>query len=154
MKGKIKILFYSFGLVILAMVVGALAPSAINYPILKLPSFAPPAWVFGPAWTLLYILMAFSCYLIWREAVVKNIKAALAIFYVQLFLNAIWTPLFFALNWRFVASIEIIILWLLIIVNILLFWKIKKSAGALLIPYFLWVSFASILSFAVWRLNI
>jgi len=120
----------------------------------KQPSFAPPGWLFGPVWTILYILMGVATFLVWKVGAANaNVKTALIIFGIQLIFNMLWTYLFFGLNLRGVAFVEIILLWGLILTNIILYWRIKPVAGILLLPYILWVSFASVLNFSIWRLN-
>jgi tryptophan-rich sensory protein len=119
------------------------------------PSFNPPNWVFAPVWTTLYLLMGISLYLVLRTGLNdKNVKMALAVFIFQLVLNSLWSFLFFGLHSPFTAFIEIIFLWIAILTSIILFFRISWVAGVLLIPYILWVSFASFLNFAIWRLNI
>jgi tryptophan-rich sensory protein len=125
------------------------------YATLTKPSFNPPNWVFSPVWTTLFLLMGISLYLIWKQGFEKkNVKNAILIFGIQLILNILWSILFFGLQNPLLAFIEIIILWLAILFTILVFYRIKKSAAYLLIPYILWVSFAAILNFFLWRLNI
>ena len=124
------------------------------YASLTKPPFTPPNYLFGPAWTLLYVLMGIAAYLIWsRGSENKAVRAALGIFAAQLILNAVWTPLFFGFHWLLAAFIEIIILWLFILWTIVKFYRISSVAGLLLVPYILWVSFASVLNFSVWWLN-
>lgn len=118
------------------------------------PAFAPPAWLFPVVWTVLYILMGVSAYIVEENAPRTNLRtSAFAVYYLQLFFNFLWTFIFFMFNAYFFAFIWIIILWLLIIVMITLFYKIQPMAGILQIPYFLWVSFATVLNFAIYRLN-
>lgn len=125
------------------------------YSTLTKPFFSPPSWVFGPAWTILYIMMGISLFLIWTKQSDSDIKQkALYIFFAQLFLNAIWTPVFFGLHSPFLGLIIIVLLWATIIINVDIFYKTSKKAGLLLLPYFLWVSFATVLNFAIWQLNI
>ena len=125
-----------------------------QYAEFKQPSFAPPGWLFGPVWTLLYILMGGATYLVWRSGTATTgVKTALIIFFVQLLFNILWTFIFFGLNLRGLAFAEIILLWILILVNIILYWRIKPIAGILLLPYIFWVSFASLLNFSIWQLN-
>lgn len=130
--------------------------SQINawYQTIVKPSFNPPNWIFGPVWTFLFILMGLSFYLIWvgggRE---KFREKAIAIFIAQLLLNIFWSVLFFGLHNPAAAFVEIIILWLAILANIYYFYQVKKTAAYLLLPYLLWVSFAAVLNFAIWRLN-
>jgi benzodiazapine receptor len=130
--------------------------SAIStwYNSLEKPSFAPPNWVFGPVWTTLYTLMGISAYLVWRQGIHNSqVKTALIIFGVQLFLNAIWSPIFFGLRALFGALVVIVILWIAILLTIFAFYKISTVAAVLLIPYILWVSLATILNYSLWVLN-
>lgn len=125
------------------------------YATLQRPFFSPPNWVFGPVWILLYILMGISLYLVWKKGLKnKNVKTGLYLFGFQLVLNAIWSLLFFGLKNPFYAFLEIIILWFAIALTIYQFWKINKKASYLLIPYIAWVTFAAILNFYIWRMNI
>jgi benzodiazapine receptor len=123
------------------------------YAALQKPSWNPPAWVFGPAWTVLYISMAVAAWLVWREGGWKAHGRALGLFLVQWVLNALWTPLFFGLQRPDLAFAEIVVLWLVLAATLAAFWRINKVAGALLVPYLAWVSFAAALNFAIWRLN-
>lgn len=124
------------------------------YVYLNKPSFSPPNWLFGPVWTTLYFLMGVSFYLIfikgWHK---KNIQQACYLFITQLALNFIWTPVFFGLRSPFLGFIVIIALWLAIIMTMKKFYSISKPAFYLLIPYLLWVSFASVLNGMIWWLN-
>jgi tryptophan-rich sensory protein len=124
------------------------------YSTLIKPPFNPPSWVFGPAWTILYILMAISAYLVWKKGFKKkNVKDALKIFGIQLVLNLLWSPVFFGLKNILMALILIMILWYFILHTIREFYKIDKMAAYLLYPYFAWVSFATILNLSIWLLN-
>lgn len=124
------------------------------YASLARPDLAPPDWVFGPVWTALYTLMGISAYLIWREGLVDpRIKAALGAFVLQLAVNVSWSAAFFGLRSPLAGLVVILLLWALIGITIKKFWEISRTAGALLIPYILWVSFAAILNFEIWRLN-
>jgi benzodiazapine receptor len=118
------------------------------------PPFNPPNQIFAPVWTILYVLMGVSAFIIWRRGLQdRHVKVALSIFAVQLVLNVLWSVLFFGLRFPFPAFTEIIILWIAILFTILSFRKISLTAAMLMIPYFLWVSFAAILNFSLWRLN-
>jgi tryptophan-rich sensory protein len=120
------------------------------------PSFNPPSWIFGPMWTLLYILMGISVYLIWSHRSFwhkKEIKMAVCLFWIHLFFNGIWSIIFFRWHQIGLAMFDIMIIWIFIIILIFKFWKINRLASYLLVPYFLWVSFASILNFSIWYLN-
>lgn len=125
------------------------------YPTLIKPFFNPPNWLFAPVWTILYVMMGVSAGLVWSktEAVPVLVKKALWVFAIQLILNALWSFLFFGLQNPFLALIEIMLLWLMIFETIKVFKPIDALAGKLLIPYLLWVSFATILNGAVWWLN-
>ena len=124
------------------------------YAALRKPSFNPPNSVFGPVWTTLFLLMGISAYLIWRKGVHdRYVRIALLIFIVQLLLNVLWSFLFFGLHNPSSAFVEIIILWLAILATLIAFIKISKPAGILLLPYILWVSFAAVLNFSLWKLN-
>jgi tryptophan-rich sensory protein len=124
------------------------------YEALQKPTWNPPPWVFGPAWTVLYISMAVAAWLVWREGGWKTQGRALGLFVVQWALNALWTPLFFGLHRPGLAFAEITILWLVLAATLAAFWRVNKVAGALLVPYLAWVSFAAALNFAIWRLNV
>ncbi len=118
------------------------------------PSFNPPAWIFGPVWTTLFLLMGIAAFLIWKKGLDrKDARIALGIFIGQLVLNTLWSILFFGFHSPGGAFIEIIFLWLAIIATIIAFAKISRSAAWLLAPYILWVSFAMYLNYAIWTLN-
>lgn len=123
------------------------------YRMLTRPDWAPPAWLFGPAWTLLYAMMAVAAWLVWREGAAQAVSTALTLFMVQLGLNVLWSWLFFA--WRLGAwsVVEIALLWCSIVATIFAFWRVRPLAAALLLPYLAWVKFAAALNFTVWRLN-
>jgi tryptophan-rich sensory protein len=121
------------------------------YVTLNKPIFNPPNFLFGPVWTILYILMAISFYLILQSDKSILRTRAILIFCIQLFLNFCWSFLFF--KFQVVAFIEIILIWLSIFVMLIYFYKINKTASYLQIPYLLWVSFASILNGSIWVLN-
>ena len=123
------------------------------YESLQKPSFNPPNWIFGPVWTLLYVLMGISLFLIWKNNEKDN-KSAISIFIVQLILNVVWSCLFFGLHSPFLAFLEITILWFFILFTIYKFWRIDKISSLLLVPYILWVTFASFPNFYIWKLNI
>lgn len=141
--------------VVLASGIGGLAAasSAEDYARLNQPSWAPPSWVFGPTWTVLYVLMAVSAWLVWRSGPWTRTRPALTLYAVQLVLNAAWTPLFFGLGWRGVALLDLSALLVVLVATVVLFWRRSPLAGALLIPYLAWSMFAWSLNFAVWQLN-
>lgn len=124
------------------------------------PIFAPPNWLFGPVWTLLYLMMGISLYLVWRQKSTKINKkkidqtnCGLYLFVTQLFFNFIWSPVFFGLQSPLAALVIIIMLWGLIVATIKVFYPLSKAAAYLLVPYLLWVSFATILNASIAWLN-
>ncbi|MDH7476053.1 MAG: tryptophan-rich sensory protein [Microgenomates group bacterium] len=124
------------------------------YAQLNKPPFNPPNWIFAPVWTTLFILMGIALYLVLNKGLKKKQnREAILLFGIQLIANVLWSFLFFTLQLPLYAFLEIIILWLLILVTIIRFYKISKLAGWLLIPYLFWVSFASILNLAIYLLN-
>ena len=127
--------------------------AASFYAQLTNPAWAPPAWVFGPVWTTLYVLMGFAAWLVWRVGGFAEAKPALVLFLVQLVLNALWSWLFFAWHLGAWAFLDVVVLWVLILATVIAFWRVRPTAGVLLVPYFLWVSFALVLNYSVWQLN-
>ncbi|MBK7212997.1 MAG: tryptophan-rich sensory protein [Bacteroidales bacterium] len=123
------------------------------YASLNQPSFNPPNWVFGPVWTALYILMGISLYLIWKQESSKQRDQAILIFMVQLILNFGWSFLFFYFRQIGVALMEILVLWIMIVLMLINFRRVKPLAAYLNIPYLLWVSFATALNAAYFILN-
>ena len=117
------------------------------------PEWAPPPDLFGPVWTILYALMGIAAWLVWRSGGFRAARAALTLFLVQLALNALWSWLFFGWHQGALAFADIVFLWVLIVGTLIAFWRISALAGALLIPYLLWVSFATALNYSVWQLN-
>jgi benzodiazapine receptor len=133
--------------------VGSQFPPGDWYAHLAKPAFHPPAWVFAPVWTLLYLVMGIATWLVWRERGVARAAPALALFLVQLVLNAAWSWLFFGLHHIGWALVDLAALWLAIGATLLAFWAHRPLAGLLMVPYLLWVSFAGLLNFQLWRLN-
>lgn len=124
------------------------------YLFLEKPAFSPPAWIFFPAWVTLYTLMGISLYLVWEKGLKEQeVKKGMFIFGIQLGLNALWSILFFGLKSPYYAFVEIVLLWFAILLTILKFRKISKTASYLLFPYILWVSFAMLLNYYIWILN-
>lgn len=125
------------------------------YPTLKKPAFNPPDWVFAPVWTLLYVMMGIAAGLVWDKYSENKVevKTALGYFGVQLALNAMWSILFFGLKNPFLALIEIVLLWLMIYETYIKFRSIYKAASWLMVPYLLWVAFATVLNGSIWWLN-
>lgn len=123
------------------------------YIALNKPTFNPPNWIFWPVWTTLYIMIWISFYFVWNKWFWKEPNKLKIIYFLQLFFNFTWSISFFYLENPFFWLINIIILWFLIIYNIILFYKVDKKAWYLLIPYLLWVTFASFLNFSIYILN-
>jgi len=144
------VLFGSFLLCFGAAAFGGLFPPGSWYASLDKPSWNPPSWIFGPVWTLLYALMALSAWLVWRE---RGWSGVLILFVVQLALNAAWSPLFFGLKRPMWGLVDIVALWLAIGATLLGFARVRPLAAVLLVPYWLWVSFAALLNFELWRRN-
>ena len=146
-----KRLIISLALPQLAGIIGSfftISAIPVWYATLEKPSFSPPNWIFGPVWILLYILMGISIYLIWQKD-----RSSTRLFWIHLFFNAIWSIIFFGFQNPGLAFINIIIIWLLIVILMIKFWRINQWSTYLLIPYLLWVSFASILNYFIWYLN-
>jgi benzodiazapine receptor len=124
------------------------------YTALQKPGFMPPSWVFGPVWTVLYLLMGVAAFLVWQRGLgTRLVRTALLWFLVQLALNAAWTPVFFGLHRIGLALVVIALLWAAILVTMYYFFRVTRPAGMLLVPYLLWVSFAAVLNAAIWHLN-
>jgi translocator protein len=144
------------GFLVVTFVVAAIGGIATSgsvrawYPALVKPSWNPPSWVFGPVWTLLYTMMAIAAWLAWRQA---GWGGVLALYSVQLALNAAWSPLFFGLHRIDLALVDIVLLWVAIAATMVAFWRVTPVAGWLFVPYLVWVSFAMVLNFTIWRLN-
>ncbi|WP_404403340.1 TspO/MBR family protein [Pelagibacterium halotolerans] len=150
---SILVLFAFLGACFLAAATGALFTPGVWYEALAKPDWRPPNWLFGPVWTALYIAIGVSGWLVWREAGFAGASVALLVYAVQLVLNASWTVIFFGLHRPDLAFFEILALWLAIVLSIVLFWPINVLAALLLVPYALWVGFAAVLNYAIWRLN-
>jgi len=150
-------LIVSIGICQLAGVIGMIftMDSITNwYDSLNKPSFNPPDWIFGPVWVILYLMMGISLFIVWKEDLKnKEIKSAFLIFMIQLIFNAAWLIVFFGGHSIIGGLIVIVILWILILITILKFIKISRVAGILLIPYLLWISFATVLNYFIYKLN-
>lgn len=156
-------LIIAIGISLLPGIIGSLftAPAISGwYAELIKPAINPPSWVFGPMWTILYILMGIAAYLVWRSYAEQNDpnekrkrRNALIIFDIQLILNAAWSIIFFGLELPGTAFVEIVLLWIAILATIYVFYPISRRAAYLLIPYIAWVSFAAYLNYSLWMLN-
>jgi len=132
----------------------AAADAPTFYAQLALPSWAPPAGAFGPVWTVLYTLMGIAAWLVWRERRVRPAAPALALFGAQLAVNALWSWFFFAWKSGVGAFVAIVLLLGLIVATMVAFYKVRRAAGLLFVPYLAWVCLATALSWTVWRNNL
>jgi tryptophan-rich sensory protein len=124
------------------------------YKTIEKPSWNPPDYIFGPVWTTLYVMMAVAAWMVWKQDGFKAAAAPLTLFVVQLGLNVAWSWIFFGMHQPGWAFVEIVILWLAIVAMTIAFFRRSKVAGGLMVPYLAWVSFASVLNFTIWRLNV
>jgi len=158
MKRNIFLAVISILIAQLAGAVGSIfTTSSIKnwYVFLEKPVFAPPNWLFAPAWITLYTLMGIAAFLVWQKTEDLRLRnSALNLYAIHLVLNALWSVIFFGFRNPGLAFIEIVVLWIFILIITLKFFKIRKAAGFLFVPYLLWVSFASVLNYFVWYLNI
>ena len=144
-----------FGLTFLTAALGALASAhaAEFYAALQLPSWAPPASVFGPVWSGLYLLMAVAAWIIWRDRHITKCTDALVLYSVALVPNVLWSWLFFNWHLGLWALVDVTVLWILVALTVRAFWRIRPLAGWLMVPLWVWVSFAGVLNAAVWKAN-
>jgi translocator protein len=152
-NSSILALIVFVGACFIAAAMGALFPPGDWYERLAKPSWRPPNWLFAPVWTAIYLTIAVSGWLVWRKYGLAGAALPLAIYGLQLVLNAAWTPIFFGLRRPDLAFFEIIVLWMAIVATIAIFYPIHPGAALLLVPYLAWVTFAAALNFSVWRLN-
>ena len=148
------------GCIALCMALGVLgsvftdAGTSQWYASLQKPTYTPPGWVFGPAWTVLYVLMGVALYLVLQARQRRRIKRqAVLLFVVQLILNGAWSFIFFGQHWLLVSLAEIVALWLAIFATVIWFWRVRRIAGYLLLPYLAWVGFAAFLNASIVLLN-
>jgi tryptophan-rich sensory protein len=150
-------------LVALALwIVGSLAAGAMGavatqpgawYAALDKPAWTPPNWLFGPVWTTLYVLMGVAAWMVWEQRAKLNVTPALALFVAQLAVNALWSWFFFGFHRIGLALVDIVVLWVLILAVVMLFWRARPLAGGLLLPYIVWVSYATALNASIWLRN-
>ncbi|MEU8814764.1 TspO/MBR family protein [Actinoplanes sp. NPDC048796] len=147
----IALLVFGFAVFVAAAIGGlGVAGTSTEYNSLQQPAWAPPSWLFGPVWTVLYVMIALAGWLVWQRA---GFTRPLWLYTAQLVLNAIWTPLFFGAGQYGLAFADIAVLWLLIGATVVTFWKVHRGAALLLLPYWAWVTYASALNLAIWQLN-
>ena len=120
---------------------------------LRKPAWNPPNGIFVPVWTALYTIMAVAAWLVWRRGGFAGQRLALSLFLLQLLFNALWSPFFFGLRNPALGFLDIVLLWLALLATVVTFWKARRLAGALLLPYLAWVTFAGALNLVLWRLN-
>jgi translocator protein len=141
------------GLCFLAAAMGGIFLPGEWYAGLHKPAWNPPNWIFGPVWTLLYIMMAVAAWLVWRRGGFTVQRKALSLFLTQLLLNLLWSPLFFGLHRPGLAFVDLLLLWLALAATVRAFWRARPSASFLLLPYLAWLTFAGSLNLAICRLN-
>lgn len=146
-----------FACVFLTLAAGMISGAANRpdawYAALVKPLWTPPGWIFVPVWIVLYVLMGVALWLIWERRSARLSSMAITLFMIQLILNVAWSWFFFGLHSPALAFADICLLWAAILATILLFASVYRPAALLLVPYFLWVSFAAVLNFSIWRLN-
>ena len=143
------------GITFAAAAVGGFASSEAGafYGELMRPDWAPPSWLFAPVWSVLYLLMGIAAWLVWREHGLRKAFVPLSLFVTQLAANALWTWLFFVWRLGALAFFEILALCVLILCTVVAFWRVRAIAGALLLPYLAWATFACALTYSVWKRN-
>ena len=137
----------------LAGIFGAQFEPGTWYEMLSKPAWTPPNWVFPIVWPILYILMGISAWLLWKQEKIATYRTEFTWFFLQLALNAVWPWIFFGIHLIATGLAEILLLWISILFTTMLFWNRNQLAGLLLVPYLLWISYASALNFAIWQLN-
>jgi tryptophan-rich sensory protein len=147
--GAIVALVLTFG----AAYVNSRFPTDEWFAALSKPAWNPPNWLFGPVWSVLYLLMSIAAWLVWRKAGIGGAALPLGVFLLQLLLNAAWSWILFGRHELGLAFIEILALWGAILWTIVGFWRIHPTSGILLVPYLVWITFASVLNYTIWRLN-
>lgn len=156
---KMKNIFRLIGSILIAQAAGVIGSlfTVQNIPTwyatLNKPAFSPPNYLFGPVWITLYFLIGIAFFLVWKNPGKVNIKIPVIVFSVQMVLNATWSIIFFGMKSPMFAFFEIVVLWVFIVLCMVTFYPVSRAASWLLVPYFLWVSFASVLNFKIWMLN-
>lgn len=152
-KGDLPKIIISIGAVFIVAYIASQFEPGEWYQNLTRPAWTPPDWIFAPVWTALYLMMGLAAWLIWRQRGLKAAAKPLGFFLFQLILNGAWSWLFFGQHKIGFAFAEIVLLWIAIFITLILFWKRTAWAGILLLPYLVWVGFASVLNYAFWRMN-
>ena len=133
-----------------APLAGMIMPPGDWYDSLAKPEWNPPSWIFGPVWTVLYLMMAIAAWMVWKR---NGWRQPIRLYFLQLVLNAAWTPIFFGAHQPGWALVDILALWIAVLLTLLTFLRVSKAAGWLLVPYLAWVTFAAFLNFTLWRMN-
>lgn len=156
-RKNISKLFIALGVTQMAGIIGSFSTSSkipTWYADLVKPELAPPNWLFAPVWITIFIMIGVASFLVWKRGLErKDVKIALGVFLFQLVLNTFWSVIFFGLESPLFAFVWIVLLWIAILFNTVVFYRISKLAGWLLLPYIIWVSFAAYLNDAIWMLN-
>lgn len=153
MKGHWLSLLGWMALCFAAAGVGGLAGPDSWYRAIDKPPWNPPDWVFGPVWTVLYVMMGVAAWLVWRERASAAVTIPLGLFLIQLILNSLWSWVFFRWHQPGWALVELVALWMTVLLTVLAFRSVRPLAGALLVPYLLWVTFAGVLNASIWLRN-
>jgi len=153
-KSYFPVFFWIIITLAVGLAAGMVSRPDVWYDALSKPVWNPPGWIFAPVWILLYVLMGAAAGIIWQRRAFSQSTLALNLYVIQLILNIIWSFIFFGMRNPGFAFAEICLLWLAIIATIFTFWRVYRPAVFLLMPYFLWVSFAAVLNFTIWRMNI
>lgn len=136
-----------------APAIGAIWPPGEWFQSLAKPSWNPPSWLFGPVWTVLYLFMAVAAWRVWDRGGYAKQRGPLTLYFIQLALNAAWTPVFFGAHQLLTAFILITVMWVAILLTFLSFRRVDGVAGKLFVPYLAWVTFATVLNGVIWRMN-
>lgn len=152
-RQSLTALLVFLGVTFLAAIVGSRFLPGTWYAGLTKPALNPPNWVFGPVWSVLYVMMGLAAWLVWQTRATRPVHLPLVMYGAQLILNCLWSYLFFGLNRPGLAFVDIAALWIAILATMILFFSRSRIAGFLFGPYFLWVTFAAYLNWAIWRLN-
>jgi benzodiazapine receptor len=153
-KSYFALFFWIIITLAVGLAAGMVSRPDVWYDALSKPVWNPPGWIFAPVWIVLYVLMGTAAGLIWQRRAISQSTLALNFYVIQLILNIIWPLIFFGMRNPGLAFAEICLLWIAIVATLFAFWRVYRPASFLLMPYFLWVSFAAVLNLTIWRMNI
>ncbi len=153
-KSYLALFFWIIITLAVGLAAGMVSRPDVWYDALSKPVWNPPGWIFAPVWIVLYVLMGAAAGLIWQRRAISQSTLALNFYVIQLILNIIWPLIFFGMRNPGLAFAEICLLWIAIVATLFAFWRVYRPASFLLMPYFLWVSFAAVLNLTIWRMNI